>query len=189
MTNSNSQPGQRQDARTPREQTRVGMSFICTDAVAPKPRIAINDGGRMRAGFKDEPPGGCVVRSIAIATGKPYRQVHDELAAACQFYRSRPKERWRPCPDRGMEPSVYGPYLSALGWEWIEVEKRLRWFELRHPGRIIVSLHGHLLAMIDGVVHDTFFSWRGRSLVRGLHRPKEARIIENLKKPSEWRRS
>jgi hypothetical protein len=158
----------------------MSAPFIFTDAIAPRPRIAINDGGRMRAGFKDEPYGGCVVRAIVIATTKPYREVFDELKAACTFYHAWPRERWRPNPDRGMAPSIYGPYLVALGWEWIEIKKQLRWFELQHAGRIVVDLRGHLLAMIDGTVHDAFLSWKGRREVLGIYRPKAARVVEEL---------
>ena len=37
-----------------------------------------DDGGRAAAGFKGT-TGDCVTRAIAIATGKPYREVYDAL--------------------------------------------------------------------------------------------------------------
>ena len=36
-----------------------------------------NDGGRSKAGFKGDARD-CVVRSIAIATGLPYKKVYDD---------------------------------------------------------------------------------------------------------------
>src|SRR5262249_41091273 len=43
-----------------------------------------DDGGRAASGIADDPhrkdeTGDCVTRAIAIATGKPYREVHDAL--------------------------------------------------------------------------------------------------------------
>ena len=42
------------------------------------PAWAYDDGGRAAAGFKGE-AGDCVTRAIAIATGRPYREVYDAL--------------------------------------------------------------------------------------------------------------
>lgn len=39
-----------------------------------------NDGGRAAAGFKGSARD-CVCRSIAIVTGRPYKEVYDRLAA------------------------------------------------------------------------------------------------------------
>jgi hypothetical protein len=38
-----------------------------------------DDRGRAEAGYKGD-AGDCVVRSIAIATGRPYKEVYDELS-------------------------------------------------------------------------------------------------------------
>lgn len=39
-------------------------------------RWQFNDGGRAAAGYKGS-TGDCVVRSIAIATGRPYQEIYD----------------------------------------------------------------------------------------------------------------
>ena len=42
-----------------------------------------DDGGRAAAGFKGK-TGDCVTRAIAIATGRPYREVYDRLNEIAQ---------------------------------------------------------------------------------------------------------
>ena len=42
-------------------------------------RFVESDGGRAAAGFTDEDAGDCVVRATAIASGLPYKEVHDAL--------------------------------------------------------------------------------------------------------------
>lgn len=53
------------------------------------------------------------------------------------------EERWR-----------IDNYLKSLGWEWTEASE----FHLGElpAGRLVVAMPGHLVAVIDGVIHDTF---------------------------------
>ena len=44
-----------------------------------------NDGGRELAGYKGK-TGDCVTRAIAIATGKPYQEVYDNLVLWAKDY-------------------------------------------------------------------------------------------------------
>jgi len=44
-----------------------------------------NDGGRKEAGFNGY-TGDCVIRAIAIATGKPYREVYDTCFEMAKAY-------------------------------------------------------------------------------------------------------
>lgn len=44
-------------------------------------KFVYDDGGRAAAGFKGKKVGDCICRAVAIATGKPYRDVHNELTA------------------------------------------------------------------------------------------------------------
>jgi sRNA-binding protein len=125
-----------------------------------------DDGGRAAAGFKGK-AGDCVTRAIAIATGKPYREVYDAIAEckrehAGRFYINAPKALGRDAsPRNGVLREVYDPYLTSLGWNWTPTMKigsgctvHLRADELPE-GRLIVSVSHHLVAVIDGVVHDT----------------------------------
>jgi hypothetical protein len=125
------------------------------------------DGGRAAAGFKGQ-SGDCICRAIAIATRRPYEQVYAELTAiGWTSWRTY----WR--DDDGL----YVPggearrrqraYIEQLGWKWTPTMRigsgckvHLRADELP-AGRLIVSVSGHLVAVVDGVIHDTYDCSRG----------------------------
>ena len=143
-----------------------------------------DDGGRYRAGYRNNRvSGGCVPRAIAIATGKPYREVHKALVAATLHYVKTHRTylaRWirRSRDGRGFDPEygsyqvIYGPYLESIGWRFTPTKNqkvRLRADELP-SGRLIVRVHRHLVAVIDGVIRDTFNSGQaGRRPVTGYY--------------------
>jgi hypothetical protein len=151
-----------------------------------------DDGGRSRSGIayggKDDRVGDCVARAIAIATQRPYREVHDALTlATVRYVASAESEksdwgRWARRKggvrafhaDHGVVNVVSGPYLKSLGWKYTSTKElprgkgvHLRADELP-PGRLIVDIHRHLCAVINGVIHDTFdCSNEGRCRIRG----------------------
>jgi hypothetical protein len=156
-------------------------------AVKPKPtlcRYVYNDGGAGRTNHG----GGCVPRAIAIATGRPYREVYEALVARTyEYVRRWPRSqvagwirRGRNSfdPARGSYRSVYGRYLKSLGWHYVSTEDqkvRLRADELP-SGRLIVAVHQHLVAVIDGVIHDTYDSGqKGHRPVRGYYTTASSR--------------
>jgi hypothetical protein len=117
--------------------------------------LVIDDGGREAAGFKGQ-AGDCVVRALAIATGLPYRQVYEELAAGMAGLGRAKSAR------DGVSPKVYKPWLAERGWVWTPTMQvgqgctvHLRADELP-SGRLICRLSRHLTVVVDGVVHDTF---------------------------------
>jgi hypothetical protein len=122
--------------------------------------INITDGGREEAGFKGQ-TGDCVVRAIAIASGIDYQTVYDEIAE-----RNKRAGGKRSARD-GTHRKVFRPYLQELGFKWTPVmgigtgtTMHLREDEVP-GGTIICSLSRHIVAVIDGVVHDTFDPSRG----------------------------
>jgi len=147
-----------------------------------------SDGGRHGSGIsrgrKDE-VGDCVVRAIAIATQKPYREVHDALTVAKVRDVAAGKNDWTRWArrkggvrafhaDHGVSDEVYGPYLEDLGWRFTSTKDlpRGRGVHLRSDElpreRLIVRLPGHLVAVIDGVIHDTHdCSDEGRRRIQG----------------------
>jgi hypothetical protein len=146
-----------------------------------------DDGGRSRSGIarggKGDEAGDCVVRAIAIAAQKPYREVHDAITAASVRFVADAKEGWGKQArrrsgvslsllhaDRGVHPDISGPYLKSLGWRYTttkELRLHLRASELP-PGRLIVHLPRHFCAVIDGVIRDTFDrSQEGRRRILG----------------------
>lgn len=125
-----------------------------------------DDGGRAAAGFKGQ-AGDCVCRSIAIVTGKPYREVYDKLNALAKLERPRKRQRGRSSARTGVYKQTSRPYLKQLGWQWVPTMQigsgckvHLRADELP-AGRLIVQCTKHLTVMIDGVIHDTHDPSRG----------------------------
>src|SRR5215472_2861739 len=123
-------------------------------------RFQFNDGGRAEAGFKGK-TGDCVTRAIAIATAKPYSEVYDDINTLLQS--KRQTKRIRKSSARTRVPRrVEREYLASLGWQWTPMMQigqgckvHLRDGEVP-GGRLIVCVSGHMVAVIDGVIHDTY---------------------------------
>lgn len=123
-------------------------------------RWVYDDGGRQAAGYRGK-TGDCVVRAIAIATRMPYQEVYDALNGLAQFERTGKRKRGVSNARTGVYKQTYRKYLDSIGWEWTPTMEigsgctvHLRADELP-KGRLIVSVSRHLVAVIDGVVHDT----------------------------------
>jgi len=145
-----------------------------------------NDGGRAAAGFTGS-SGDCVVRAIAIATGKSYREAHNALQNGLRHqieierrqgleYGFAHQTKQKPTPLTGLTSKVYGPYLKWLGWEYVHKPPKADGKPLRlqprlmPKGRLIVQVSRHLVAVIDGVIHDTYYSaLRGRRPIQGWY--------------------
>lgn len=118
-----------------------------------------NDGGRREAGFKGD-TGDCVTRAIAIAAQKPYIEVYNAINEVAQRERPR-KGRKRSSARTGVKIATIRRYMESLGWTWVPTMQigsgckvHLRPEELP-SGRLVVSVSKHLVAVIDGVIHDT----------------------------------
>jgi hypothetical protein len=127
-------------------------------------RFQYDDGGRAAAGFRGSADD-CVTRSIAIATGLPYREVYNALAKLAHEHGLPRSARDGVC-DRVMRRYLSG--LRGLGFEWTPLDGRRRWWKVNADlpdGALLVSLgatthqgewQGHLTAVVDGVVRDVF---------------------------------
>lgn len=124
------------------------------------PTWTYDDGGRATSGRQGSARD-CVVRAIAIAGRLDYAAVYDEVAARqAALGKSRSARN-------GVAPKAYKPLLAEFGWEWTPTmgigtgcTVHLRADELP-SGRLICNVSKHLVAVIDGVVHDTHDSTRG----------------------------
>jgi hypothetical protein len=142
-----------------------------------------DDGGRSKSGIPgaDKKVGDCVARAIAIAAEKDYREVHDALVVRNIEYAKRDNSAYGKRirrrggvnafdADHGCSDKAYGPYLESLGWKFTSTKGqriKLRADELP-PGRLIVRVSRHLVAVIDGVIRDTHDSGgAGRRPVTG----------------------
>lgn len=119
-----------------------------------------DDGGRAEAGYRGS-TGDCVCRAIAIATGKPYQEVYDALNATAKGMRQTRRVKGSRART-GVNRLVYERYLRSLGWTFTPTvtigsgcRVHLRADELP-GGSIICRLSGHLAAVVDGVIRDTF---------------------------------
>ena len=130
----------------------------------------IDDGGRASAGFRGV-TGDCVTRAIAIAAEMDYATVYDALNILTSA-RRRPGRR--SSARTGIPKIITRKYLGMLGWHWtptmgIGTGCRVHLCASELPaGRLIVSVSRHLVAVVDGVLHDTYDpSRRGRRCVYG----------------------
>src|SRR5215831_5824145 len=101
-----------------------------------------DDGGRSESGVLHAAKrgvGDCVARAIAIATQKPYREVHDALVARSVHHPAtdtsdygKHLRRGRRISfrvidaDHGCHRAAYGPYLESLGWQCTIPDRRVR---------------------------------------------------------------
>lgn len=137
--------------------------------------LVYNDGGRAKAGYSGK-TGDCVCRAIAIATELPYQEVYDALNTLALRERIGKRCRGRSNSRSGVYRKTYDRYLKSLGFRWIACtwigsgcRVHLRKEELP-LGRIICRLSKYLVAVIDGVCHDTAHNSRnGTRCVYGYY--------------------
>lgn len=128
-----------------------------------------NDGGRKAAGFKGK-AGDCVCRAIAIAAQLPYQEVYDRLAEGNADQR---KSKRTPKRSRSANNGIntkrkwFKDYMRELGFVWTATMQigsgckvHLQSDELP-SGRLVCSVSRHNVAVIDGVINDTYDSTRG----------------------------
>ena len=122
-------------------------------------QVVITDGGRKEAGYKARNSGDCVCRAISIATKQDYQKVYDDLNEVAERERPRGKKK-RSNSNTGVYKATIKRYMESLGWTWVPTMKigsgckvHLKKEELP-SGRLVVSVSKHLVAVIDGVIHD-----------------------------------
>jgi len=143
-----------------------------------KQKFNFDDGGRGQAGYKGKSTD-CVCRSIAIVTGKSYQEVYDALNELAKSERIGKRKKKKSNSRTGVFRSTYDKYLKSLGYEWVATmgigtgcQVHLSGRELP-AGKLIVRVSGHITAMIDGAIHDTYDCSRtGFRCVYGYYRKK-----------------
>lgn len=107
----------------------------------------LNDGGRSETELQ-ETTGACVFRAIAIATGKPYQVVYDELMERC--LKANPNFK-----GTGVDAYVMEDYIFQMGWEWEPIMPNRPLEDQYVPeGTVMLLVGDHLVASIDRVLHD-----------------------------------
>ena len=123
-------------------------------------KVHITDGGRSKY-FKGS-AGDCVTRAVAIVTGRDYKEVYDEIKNLLGYSpRNGIKHKdtkkvmaffgggWHPCMGIGTGCKIHlSSDFCDDGYNGIN--------QLPMHSKIICNLSGHVTAVIDGVIHDTF---------------------------------
>ena len=124
-----------------------------------------DDGGRAAAGYKGR-AGDCVTRAIAIAAEMDYQQVYEAINDAAKSERPRNRGK-RSSAREGVKTPTLRRLLARWGWQWhptmgIGTGTTVHLAQGELPGgRLIVSVSKHLVAVVDGVVHDDHDPTRG----------------------------
>ena len=132
--------------------------------------FVFNDGGRSKY-FKGQNAGDCVVRAIANATGKDYKEIYDKIASMNKAYANSKRDRVArslrknvkgSSPRNGVHKVIYRNYLDSIGWKFVPTMKigsgckvHLKSDELP-KGNLIVTVSNHVTCVKDGVLHDTY---------------------------------
>ena len=138
-----------------------------------------NDGGRAAAGFKGS-AGDCVCRAIAIAAQLPYQEVYDRLAEGNASQRKSKRTGKQPRSARNgiyTTRKWFKDYMRELGFVWTPTmqigsgcQVHLKADELP-SGRLVCNVSRHQVAVIDGVINDTYdCSRKGTRCVYGYWR-------------------
>ncbi len=126
-------------------------------------KFTYNDGGNS-VRKKD-----CVTRAIAVATGKPYKEVYEAMCQVNYNSRSNMTCTGSAKADNGVDTKCKGfkDYMLSIGWEWVPTMSigtgcRVHLKDGELPmGRLVVSVSRHYVAVIDGVINDTYNCSRG----------------------------
>jgi len=129
-------------------------------------KFVYNDGGRSDAGYK----GGtrdCGIRAVAIATEIPYQEVYDAINVLAKDEKWRKKKKRQSNSRTGVHRKTLEKFLFKHGWIWVPTMKfgegcrvHLKGTELP-SGNLVVCVSKHYIAVIHGVVNDTFDDQRG----------------------------
>ena len=139
-------------------------------------KYVYDDGGRSKY-FQASNVGDCAVRAIAIATGKDYLDVYNDL---------KKLNNGKSCRN-GTPKKVDKLYLKKLGWEWTPTMKigsgcQTHLDDNELPmGTLIVQVSKHLVCVKDGVIYDTHDCSRGgtRCVYGYWSKPQEQKEIFN----------
>jgi len=124
-------------------------------------KFQYNDGGRAEAGYKGH-VGDCGCRAVAIVTGRPYKEVYDELNCIAATERISKRKKYKSSARNGFFMDTMKKYMGSLGWKWKATmtigsgcKVHMKADELP-SGKIMVRLSKHYSTVIDGVLNDTY---------------------------------
>lgn len=120
-----------------------------------------DDGGRAEAGYKGM-TGDCVCRAIAIAVERPYQEVYDLINEFAKSERKGKYKKGKSNARTGVYKNTEAKVMAHYGWIWHPTmtigsgcKVHLTADELP-TGRLVVRISKHTVAVVDGVIHDTY---------------------------------
>jgi hypothetical protein len=131
-----------------------------------------SDGARAAAGF-DGKARDCVCRAIAIASGRDYRTIWNDLATATAKQSGGIKRKASADHGINTQRKWFKDYMKRLGFRWLPTRKSKIKFcvaDIPAHGRLVVMLSRHSAAVLDGSYHDADdYSGKGRRWVAGYY--------------------
>ena len=120
-------------------------------------KFKYSDGGRKDAGLRGSFAGDCVIRSIALASGRPYKRVYND-------FKTMIANGLGYIPEDGIltNKPAFKNYMVASGFVWnitcrIGSRERVHMTAKELPkGRLVLSLSKHYTCVINHVIHDTY---------------------------------
>lgn len=94
----------------------------------------------------------CVTRSLTIVTGLPYEQIWKRLAEINYF------DGKHYSANKGVRTGreEFKLYAAELGLEYVPCGAKFKDISFPTCGRIAIQMKGHLTAMVDGIINDTY---------------------------------
>lgn len=117
-----------------------------------------SDGGRSKY-FQAKNVGDCVCRAITIASGRDYLEIYNALREAAK--KSRSRKSGTPRSGININTTPFKRLMTELGFVWVPCSKMgVHFFDDEMPleGRFVCSVAKHCVAVVDGVVYDTWDS-------------------------------
>ena len=124
-----------------------------------------DDGGRAEAGFKGQ-TGDCCCRAISIATKRPYKEVYDLINEYGKKEKTGKRKKHKSNARTGVYTGTFRKVMEHYGWTWHPTmtigsgcNVHLTGEDLP-SGRIVCRCSKHFVAVVDGIIHDTYDSSR-----------------------------
>lgn len=118
-----------------------------------------DDGGRAAAGYKGQ-TGDCACRALAIAAQLSYQTAYDLINTFAARERRGRRKRGLSHARTGVHGATMRRVMESIGWRFVPTmgigtgcTVHLRDGELP-PGRLLVNVSKHYVAVVDGVIRD-----------------------------------
>ena len=114
-------------------------------------KFQYTDGGRSLAGYTGK-TGDCVVRALTLATGSSYMNMYQFVNSTSKAFESH--RRAKSSNVHGVYESSVRGIMKVMKFKW--TAKRVgAMLKIPTKGSYIVSIQGHVCAVVNGIILDT----------------------------------